>query len=411
MDVTFPRCSGLDVHKRMVVACVMTSSDDGSIYQERKRFETTTDELRELSAWLASHGVTHVAMESTGVYWKPIYNLLHQDFDTWVVNARHLSQVPGRKTDEGDAEWICKLMRYGLLEKSFIPDEWQRDLRDLTRYRTRLIQEKSSAVNRLQKILEDANIKLSSVVSDIKGVSARLMLEALIADNMDAIQMADLAKRRLRAKIPQLVKALTGFVRDHHRFMLQEILNHLDELNARITALDQQIRAQTEPYQSLIERLDAITGVGQHTAEIVLAEVGPTAEPWATSKQLASWACLSPGNNISAGKRKSSRRRKGQKWLVTALVESAWAASRTKNTYFAAQYHRIRARRGPNRAAVAVAHSILTVIYHLLSDPEAVYTDLGGDYFLNKNKEQQERRAVKMLESLGHDVTLAPATL
>jgi transposase len=389
----------------------MTSTDDGSIYQERKRFETTTDELRAMSAWLASHGVTHVAMESTGVYWKPIYNLLHQDFDTWVVNARHLSQVPGRKTDEGDAEWICKLMRYGLLEQSFIPDEWQRDLRDLTRYRTRLIQEKSSAVNRLQKILEDANIKLSSVVSDIKGVSARLMLEALIADNMDAIQMADLAKRRLRAKIPQLVKALTGYVRDHHRFMLQEILNHLDELNARITTLDQQIRAQTQPYQSLIERLDAITGVGQHTAEIVLAEVGPTAEPWATSGQLASWACLSPGNNISAGKRKSSRRRKGQKWLVTALVEAAWAASRTKNTYFAAQFHRIRARRGPNRAAVAVAHSILTVIYHLLSDPEAVFTDLGGDYFLNKNKEQQERRAVKILESLGHDVTLTPATL
>jgi transposase len=300
-------------------------------------------------------------------------------------------------------------MRHGLLEPSFIPDEWQRDLRDLTRYRTRLIQEKSSAVNRLQKILEDANIKLSSVVADIQGVSARLMLEALIADNMDALQMAELAKKRLRAKIPQLVKALSGYVRDHHRFMLQEILNHLDELNARITTLDQQVRCLTQPHQALVERLDAIPGVGQHTAEIVLAEVGPTVEPWATSAHLASWACLCPGNNISAGKRKSSRRRQGQKWLVTALVEAAWAASRTKDTHFAAQFHRIRARRGPNRAAVAVAHSILTVIYHLLRDPEAVFTDLGGDYFLNKNKEQQTRRAVKLLESLGHEVTLTPS--
>lgn len=408
MEVAFPRCSGLDVHQRTVVACVMVQTSDDGLHKGRKQFGTTTNEIRVLATWLRSHGITHVVMESTGVYWKPLYNLLHYEFETWIVNARHLAQVPGRKTDESDAEWICKLMHYGLLEPSFIPQEWQRDLRDLTRYRSRLLQEKSSAVNRLQKLLEDANIKLSSVVADIQGVSARLMLEALIADTMDAFQMADLAKRRLRQKIPQLVEALTGFVRAHHRFLLQELLHHLDELNAHLTRLNEQIAALTEPYQALIERLDAITGVGRHTAEIVLAEIGATVEPWANAGQLAAWACLAPANDISAGKRKSGHRRQGQKWLVTALVEAAWAASHTKNTYLAAQFHRLRTRRGAKRAAVAVAHSIVIVIYHLLADPNAVFTDLGGDYFLNKNKEQEQRRAVKLLETLGFEVALTP---
>ena len=406
MEAMYPKCSGLDVHKRMVEACIMVSDDEGGLKQERQQYGTMTQDLQMLSTWLKSSGVTHVVMESTGVYWKPIYNLLHDEFETWIVNARHLSQVPGRKTDERDAEWICKLMRYGLLEHSFIPDEWQRDLREMTRYRTRLIQEKSSMVNRLHKVLEDANIKLTSVVSDIQGVSARLMLDALIADNMDTLQMAELAKRRLRNKIPQLVQALTGHVRDHHRFMLQQILAHLDELNEHISTLSQQIRVVTKPYAELIDRLDEITGVGPHIAEIVLAEIGPSVEQWATPAHLASWACLCPGNNISAGKRKSSKRRQGQKWLVPALVEAAWAASRTKDTYFAAQFHRLGVRRGPKRAAIAVAHSILIVIYHLLEDPDAVFTDLGGDYFLNKNKEQERRRAVRRLETLGFDVAL-----
>lgn len=408
MDVAFARCSGLDVHQRMVVACVMVTTSEQEFLKERKQFGTTTNEIRALATWLRSHGVSHVVMESTGVYWKPIYNLLHDEFETWIVNARHLAQVPGRKTDESDAEWICKLMRYGLVERSFIPDLWQRDLRDLTRYRTRLMQEKSNTVNRLQKLLEDANIKLSSVVADMQGVSARLMLDALIADTLDAFQMADLAKRRLRQKIPHLVEALTGYVREHHRFLLQELLHHLDELNARLTRLNAQIGTLTQPYQAVIERLDAITGVGRHTAEIVLAEIGVTVEPWANAGQLAAWACLAPANDISAGKRKSNRRRQGQKWLVTALVEAAWAASHTKNTYLAAQFHRLRIRRGAKRAAVAVAHSIVIVIYHLLDDPNAVFTDLGGDYFLHKQKEHEQRRAVKCLQTLGFEVALTP---
>jgi len=407
MDVMYPKSSGLDVHKRFLVACAYKA--DGS--QVSKRFATTTVALCALVAWLESLGISHVVMESTGVYWKPVYNVLHPHFEVWVVNARHLARVPGRKTDESDAEWITRLMRYGLLTPSFIPQEWQRDLRDLTRYRTRLIQEKSSEVNRLQQVLEEANIKLGSVVSDIQGVSARAMLQALIADKMDAHEMAQLAQKRLRSKIPQLVEALTGQVREHHRFLLREILQHLDELNQRIATLNRRISLAVAPYESIIQRLDGITGVGRQTVEIALAEIGPDVKQWPSVGHLASWACLCPGNHQSGGKRRSGKRRKGQKWLVQALVEAAWAASRSKDTYLAAQFHRIRARRGAKRAAIAVAHSILCIIYHLLQDPEAVYVDLGGDYFLKQNKEQERRRAVKRLETLGFQVhlTAAPA--
>ena len=408
MDVMFPRCSGLDVHQKFLIACVMVSDSEGQLQQERRRFGTTTNELLALVTWLSGFDVTHVVMESTGVYWKPIYNILHDHFETWVVNAHHLAQVPGRKTDETDAQWITKLMRFGLLQPSFIPAEWQRDLRDLTRYRTRLMQEKSTAVNRLHKVLEDANIKLASVVSDIQGVSARLMIEALIADNLDAMQMADLAKRRMRSKIPQLVEALTGHVRPHHRFVLQELLTHLDELNDRITTLCARITEAVAPYASIVVRLDTIPGVGQHTAEIILAEIGPTVDNWPSAGHLASWACVCPGNHQSGGKRGSGKTRKGQKWLVPALVEAAWAASRSRDTYLTAQFHRLRARRGAKRAAMAVAHSILTIVYHLLKNPEAVFTELGGDYFLTRNKEQEKRRAVRTLQTLGYAVDLTP---
>jgi transposase len=410
IDVMFPYCSGLDVHKKTVVACVLTPDDKGGGVQKQiKSFATTTAGLEALAAWLVQNGVTHVAMESTGVYWKPVYNVLAPEFAIWVVNAHHLKQVPGRKTDVKDAEWIAQLMRLGLLERSFIPDVEQRDLRDLTRYRTRLIQEKSAAANRLHKTLEDANIKLTSVLTDIQGVSARLMLEALIADEQDVPQIAELAKGRLRNKIPQLVEALTGQVRSHHRFMLQEVLTHLDELNARIHTLDQRIREATTPYEAIIERLDAIPGVNRRTVECILAEVGTDVAAFPSAKHLASWACLCPGNHMSANKRRSGKRRKGQKWLVSTLVEAAWAASRTHGTYLRAQFQRLAARQGGKRAAVAVAHSILVIVYHLLADPDATFQELGGDYFHKRNQEQEERRHVRSLESLGYTVTLSPA--
>ncbi len=410
MEVVFSRCSGLDVHKASVVANVRIGHDDGRMEVVKQSFGTMTNELLKLAIWLSEYKVTHVAMESTGVYWKPIYNILHEQFDVWIVNARHLAQVPGRKTDESDAEWIAKLMSHGLLERSFIPPEEQRDLRDLTRYRTRLLQEKSSTANRLHKVLEDANIKLTSVASDIQGVSARLMLEALIADGQSPEEMAQLAQRRLRNKIPQLVEALTGRVRSHHRFMLEELLAQLDNQNQRIEALNQRIVELTMPYAHIIKRLDEVTGIGVRIAETILAEIGPSVANWSSAAKLASWACICPGNHESAGKRKSGKRRKGQRWLVAALIEAAWAASRSKDTYLAFQFHRLRARRGAKRAAVAVAHSILTIVYHLLNDPTDSFRELGGDYLLKRNKEQEQRRALKTLRTLGYDVVLTPVT-
>lgn len=408
LDVMFKQCAGLDVHKKSVTACVLIPGKKGKVRRGVKTFGTTTKSLQGLKSWLLEMGVTHAAMESTGVYWKPVYNILQGEIEVWVVNAQHIKQVPGRKTDVKDAEWIATLMRMGLLNNSFIPGEEQRDLRDLTRYRTRLTNERSAAVNRVQKVLEDANIKLSSVVTDIKGVSARRMLEAIIAGTQDSTEMAEMAKGRLRSKIPELVEALTGRVRAHHRFMLQELLQHVDELNRRLQQLNERIDQLTAPQALLIARLDAIPGVGEHTAEVLLAEIGDTVEQFPTDKHLASWACLCPGNNISANKRRTGKTRKGQKWLRTALAESAWAASRTKDTYLSAQFHRLRARRGAKRAAVAVAHSILTIVYHLIKNPDATFKELGGDYFVKRSKGDQKRRALKTLTTLGYAVELMP---
>jgi transposase len=408
MEVVFKLCAGLDVHKKMIVACVRLSSSEG-VRSVVKRFGTTFAELEALAAWLAGFGITHVAMESTGVYWKPVYNVLSAQFELWIVNARDLKQVPGRKTDVQDAAWIAQLMPYGLLQRSFIPDVEQRDLRDLTRYRTRLRGERTAASNRLEKILEDSNIKLSSVVSHIQGVSARLMLEALIQGETDVTKMANLALSTLRQKIPELEAALVGRIREHHRFMWRELLYQLDSLNERIAALDVRIRQATAPYEAIVQRLDAVPGIDRGTAEVILAEIGPDVTAFPTAQHLASWACVCPGNNLSANKRHSGRTRRGQNWLRPALVQAAWAASHTKDTYLSSQFHRLRARRGEKRAAVAVAHSILIVVYHLLANPEAVFTELGGDYFLKRNAEQEERRAVRKLTALGYSVTLTPA--
>jgi len=408
MEQMFPHCAGLDVHKKTVVACVLVTGADGKLQAVKRQFVTTMAGLEQLAAWLLSYGVTHVVMESTGVYWKPVYNVLAPQCEVWVVNAQHVKQVPGRKTDWNDAEWLARLMCYGLLERSFIPDVEQRELRDLTRYRTRLTAERAAAANRLEKTLEDANIKMTSVLTDIQGVSARAMLEALIGGESDPEVMAELARGRLRAKLPQLEEALAGQMRPHHRFMLRELLYHLDHINTCIVNVNGRIAELTAPHEAVIQRLCAITGVKRHTAEVILAEVGPDITPFPTAKHLASWACLCPGNNLSAGKRRSGKTRKGQPWLRAALVEAAWAASHSLDTYLAAQFQRLRARRGDKRAAVAVAHSILTVVWHLLANPEAVFTELGGDYFLKKNPEREQRRAVRKLEALGFTVTLTP---
>lgn len=408
LEVMFSHCAGLDVHKKSVTACVLVPDKKGKTRRRVKTFGTTTASLQGLKGWLQEMGVTHAALESTGVYWKPVYNILEEEIVVWVVNAQHIKQVPGRKTDVKDAEWIATLMRMGLLNNSFIPDERQRDLRDLTRYRTQLTNERSAAVNRIQKVLEDANIKLSSVVTDIQGVSARQMLAAIIAGAEDSEALAELAKGRMRKKIPELGEALTGFVRPHHRFMLAELLTHVDGLNQQLTQLNERIVQQTAHQSELLARLDEIPGVGKHTAEILLAEIGDTVAPFPSAKHLASWACLCPGNNISANKRRTGKTRKGQKWLRTALAESAWAASRTKETYLSAQFHRLRARRGAKRAAVAVPHSILHIVYHLMKDPTASFQELGGDYFLKRNKGDQKRRALKTLTTLGYTVALTP---
>lgn len=406
LDVMFTHCAGMDVHKKSVTVCALIPGENGQTRRLIKTFGTTTRALQEMKQWLLELDVTHVAMESTGVYWKPVYNILHGKVEVWVVNAQHIKQVPGRKTDVNDAQWIATLMRLGLLNNSFIPGEEQRDLRDLTRYRTKLTNERSAAVNRVQKVLEDANIKLSSVVTDIQGVSARRMLEAIIGGIEDSEELAEMAKGRLRNKIPELVEALAGRVRDHHRFMLQELLEQVDGLNHRLRQLNERIDQLTAPQAVLIARLDAIPGVGEHTAEILVAEIGDTVDQFPTDKHLASWACLCPGNNISANKRRTGKTRKGQKWLRTALAEAAWAASRTKDTYLSAQFHRLRARRGAKRAAVAVAHSILTIVYHLIKNPDATFMELGGDYFVKRNKGDQKRRALKTLTTLGYAVEL-----
>ncbi len=410
METIYPHCAGLDVHKKLVVACVLVLEATGALRAIKRSFATTLVGLEQLAAWLLSYDVTHVVMESTGVYWKPVYNVLAPQCEVWVVNAQHVKQVPGRKTDWNDAEWLARLMRYGLLERSFIPDVEQRELRDLTRYRTRLTAERAAAANRLEKTLEDANIKLTAVVTDIQGVSARAMLEALIGGTSEPAVLAELARGRLRAKLPQLEEALAGQMRPHHRFMLRELLYHLDHINTCIATVSGRIAELTAAHEALIQRLTAIPGVGRYIAEVILAEVGPNVTPFPTAKHLAAWACICPGNHLSAGKRRSGKTRKGQPWLRAALVEAAWAASRTKETYLAAQFHRLRARRGDKRAAVAVAHSILTIVWHLLADPEAVFTDLGGDYFVKKNPEQERRRAVRKLEALGFSVTLTPGT-
>jgi transposase len=410
MEIVYARCCGLDVHKRSVVACLLAPGPDGQPSKAIRTFGTMTTELVALSAWLTAAGCTHVAMESTGVFWKPIYNLLEGSFELLVVNAAHIKAVPGRKTDVRDAEWIADLLRHGLLRASFIPDRPQRDLRDLTRYRTTLIHERAREVNRLQKVLESANIKLSAVATDILGKSGRDILEALVSGTTDGTVLAQLARGRLREKIPQLEHALVGQFSAHHRFLIAQQLAHLDFLDASLERISAEIAERLRPFEPELERIQTIPGVGRRTAEVLLAEIGTDLTRFPSARHLASWAGLCPGNDESAGKRRSGRTRKGSPWLRTALVEAAQAAARTKDTYLAAHYRRLAAHRGAKRAAVAVAHSLLVIVYVLLTREQEAYHDLGGQYFDERDRHAVQRRLVRRLEALGYTVSLELTT-
>ena len=406
MQVVHERCAGLDVHKRTVVACVRMAGG-----QQTRTFGTTTEALLDLGDWLLGEGVTHVALESTGVYWQPVFNLLDGlDLEVLVVNARHVKQVPGRKTAVKDAEWLADLLRHGLLRGSAIPDRARRELRELTRYRVGLIRQHAQVINRIQKLLEGANIKLSSVVSDVTGATGRAILQALADGVTDPAALAGLARGSLVRKQAPLAAAaaLQGSMGPHQRLLLASQLRHLAFLEAEIEALSTEVSARLRPYADRLDRLDTIPGIGRRVTEQVLAEIGPDVARFPTAAHLASWAGLCPGNNESAGKRLSGRTRKGNVWLRGVLVEAAWGAARTRQTYLGAQYRRLAARRGAKRALIAVAHSLVVIIYHVLRDGTG-YEDLGPNYFDERDRQATLRRSITRIERLGYRVTLEEA--
>jgi len=407
MQVVYERCAGLDVHKKSVVACRIVPDGTGSWQTETRTFKTMTSDLLALADWLREAGVTHVAMESTGVYWKPVYNILDGQFEVLLVNAKHIKFVPGRKTDVKDAQWIAELLQHGLLKASFVPDVAQRELRELTRYRRHLIQERTREINRVHKVLEDANLKLSSVASDIMGVSGREMLSAIIAGKDDPEALAQLAKARLRNKIDELEQALSGRIRESHRLLLRLHLEHIDDLNAKLEQLEAEIERLMRPFDqnNLVERLDTIPGVDKKTAQVIIAELGIDMSRFPNAKHAASWAGLVPGKNESAGRNRSARTNKANRYLKSALVQAAHAAGRSKDNYLSAQYRRLAARRGKKRAAVAVAHSILVIAYHIIKRGTE-YVDLGGNYFDQRKQETVQKQLIRRLEKLGLKVTV-----
>jgi transposase len=408
METIVERPAGLDVHKAQVTACVRLPGDGGSREQHVAEFPTTVAGLLTLRDWLAAHLVSQVTMEATGVYWKPVWAVLEDEFECVLVNARHVKQVPGRKTDVKDAEWICQLAEAGLLRASFVPPKPIRALRNLTRYRKTQIAERVREANRLHKALEDTGIKLDCVASDILGVSGRRMLDALISGTTDPEVLADLAKGRLRAKLPALKESLEGRFDHLHAVWVGAILAHVDFLDEQIAGLTEAIGEQIAPFEPAVELLCTIPGVQRRTAECIIAEIGTDMQVFPTAKHLASWAGLCPGNDQSAGRRRSGRTRKGSKWLDLALGEAAMAALRTKDTYLTAQYQRLRPRRGHSKALGAVKHSMICAVWHMLSTGE-LYNDLGSDYFRKRDPERTTKRLVTQLEALGHTVTLQEA--
>jgi transposase len=408
LDVLHERCAGLDLHKKSVTACRLTPGADGQPTKETRAFGTMTADLLALGDWLADGGVTHVAMESTGVYWKPVWNLFEERFALLLVNAAHVKVVPGRKRDVGDAEWLAELLRHGLLRASFVPDRPAREVRELTRYRSSLVRERTAEVNRLQKTLEGANLKLASVVSDVTGVSARKMLAELVAGTEDAAALADLAVGQLRRKLPELEQALTARMAAHQRFMLAQHLAHIDFLDEQIAAVGAEIAERLRPFEPQLAILDSIPGIGRWSAEVILAEIGPDMSRFPNAGHLASWAGMCPGHDESAGKRRSGKTRKGSPWLRVTLTEAAYAAGRSKDTYLSGRYHRLIGRRGKKKTAIAVGRSILEVCHLLLSTGQ-LYDDARARAVATPTLITPEERLVRQLEKLGHRVTLEPA--
>jgi transposase len=409
MEVLHPRCCGLDVHKQTVVACVRLVVD-GRTAKETRTFATTTASLIALSEWLAETKCTHVAMEATGVYWKPVWHILSDGgFELVLANAAHIKNVPGCKTDVKDADWISDLLAHGLIRPSFVPDTETQEMRTFMRTRKQFVREKTSHILRIQKTLEDANIKLDSVITDILGLSGRKMIEALIAGEEDPAKLARLADHRVKASQETLREALRGRVTSQHRFLLRLHLDQIDALDAAIAKIDREVEASIAPFRTAVEQVASVPGVKDLGARVIVSEIGTDMGRFPTSGHLISWACICPRNDESAGKRRSTRIRKGSPWLKTTLVQCAWAATRMKNSYLNAQFHRIRARRGPKKAILAVAASILTAIYHMLNDG-TLYEDLGPNHIDPGAKERQKNRLVKRLASLGYAVELAPLT-
>jgi transposase len=405
VDVIVERPAALDVHKEQVTACVRVPAADGKRDQEVREFRTTVAGLLVLHDWLKAHGVTQVAMEATGVYWKPVWAILEDDFDCILVNARHVKNLPGRKTDVKDAEWLCQLLEAGLLNRSFVPPKPIRRLRNFTRYRAAQIKERQREANRLHKALEDTGIKLDCVATDILGKSGRAMLDALCQGTTDPEVLADLAKGRLRAKLPALREALEGRFDTDHALLIGAILAHLDFLDEQIERLSEAIEEQLRPFQPAVEVLRSLGGIETRTAQNIIAEIGTDMSVFATAGHLASWGGQCSGNDQSAGKRRSGKTRRGSKWLDDALKNAAMAAIRTNDSYLQAQYRRLKPRIGHGRALGAVKHSILCAIWHMLTNGE-LYNDLGGDYFRKRDPERQTKRLIAQLERLGHKVTL-----
>lgn len=405
MQVLYEQCAGLDVHKKTVVACVMHSPAQQPMRSQVRTFATTTAGLLALAEWLRAQQVSHVAMESTGVYWRPVFNILEASCTVILVNAQHIKAVPGHKTDVKDSQWLADLLRHGLLKASFIPPKPIRDLRDLARYRKTLVYECNRASNRLQQLLETANIKLSSVVSDILGKSGRDMLEGLRDGENDPDVLAELARGRLRGKLSQLREALEGRVEPHHRSLLRHLLSHLDFLEQRIATVEREMEVYLKPYEAEIELLLSIVGIGRTTAATILGEIGADMGCFPSAKHLASWAGVAPGNRQSGGKRLKAKATKGNARLRAALAEVVWAISHTRDNYLSAQYHRLARRIGKAKAIVAVSHTLVVIIYHVLRDHKP-YHDLGADYFEERDKQRLCHQAVRRLEALGYRVTL-----